>query len=91
MQKESLVERLTNGRGIRWIVDFDTSRKPIDNMEPMQISHDYKHDLYALDIGPIGCPTSSVAQANLTIKINFNILRSFSSSDIIIIYLHAFL
>jgi hypothetical protein len=39
----------------------------------------------------IGCPTPSVAQANLTIKINFNILRSFSSSDILTIYLHAFL
>jgi hypothetical protein len=39
----------------------------------------------------IGCPTSSVAQANLTIRINFNILRSFSSSDILTIYLHAFL
>jgi hypothetical protein len=39
----------------------------------------------------IGCPTSSVAQANLTIKINFNILRSFSSSDILTICLHAFL
>jgi hypothetical protein len=39
----------------------------------------------------IGCPTSSVAQANLTIKINFNILHSFSSSDILIIYLHVFL
>jgi hypothetical protein len=39
----------------------------------------------------IGCPMSSVAQANLTIKINFSILRSFSSSDILIIYLHAFL
>jgi hypothetical protein len=36
----------------------------------------------------IGCPTSSVAQANLTIKINFNILRSFSSSDMLTIYLH---
>jgi TPR repeat protein len=33
----------------------------------------------------IGCPTSSVAQANLTIKTNFNILRSFSSSDILTI------
>jgi hypothetical protein len=39
----------------------------------------------------IGCPTSSVAQENLTIKINFNILRSFSSSDILTINLHAFL
>jgi hypothetical protein len=39
----------------------------------------------------IGCPTSSVAQANLTIKTNFNILRSFSPSDILTIYLHAFL
>jgi hypothetical protein len=39
----------------------------------------------------IRCPTSSVAQANLMIKINFNILRSFSSSDILTIYLHAFL
>jgi hypothetical protein len=38
----------------------------------------------------IGCPTSSVAQANLTIEINFNILRSFSSSNILTIYLHAF-
>jgi hypothetical protein len=38
----------------------------------------------------IGCPTSSVAQANLTIKINFNILPSFSSSNIFTIYLHAF-
>jgi hypothetical protein len=38
----------------------------------------------------IGCPTSSVAQANLTIKTNFNILRSFTSSDILTIYLHAF-
>jgi hypothetical protein len=34
---------------------------------------------------------SSVARANVTIKINFNILRSFSSSDILTIYLHAFL
>jgi hypothetical protein len=41
--------------------------------------------------GNIGYPTSSVAQANLTIKINFNILRSFSSSDILTIYLRAFL
>jgi hypothetical protein len=32
-----------------------------------------------------------VAQVNLTIKINFNILRSFGSSDILTIYLHAFL
>jgi hypothetical protein len=39
----------------------------------------------------IGCPTPSVAQANLTIKINFNILRSFSSTTILIIYLHAVL
>jgi hypothetical protein len=39
----------------------------------------------------IGCPMSSVAQANLRIKINFNILCSFSSSDILTIYLHAFL
>jgi hypothetical protein len=39
----------------------------------------------------IGRPTSSVAQANLTIKINFNILRSFSSSNILTIYLRAFL
>jgi hypothetical protein len=39
----------------------------------------------------IGCPTSDVAQANLTIKINFNILRSFSSSSILTTYLHAFL
>jgi hypothetical protein len=38
----------------------------------------------------IGCSTSSVAQANLTITINFDILRSFSSSDILTIYLHAF-
>jgi hypothetical protein len=28
---------------------------------------------------------------NLTIKINFNILHSFSSSDLLTIYLHAFL
>jgi hypothetical protein len=39
----------------------------------------------------IGCPTSSGAQANLTMKINFNILRSFRSSDILTIYLHALL
>jgi hypothetical protein len=39
----------------------------------------------------IGCPTSSVAQANLTIKTNFNILRSLSSSEKLTIYLHAFL
>jgi hypothetical protein len=39
----------------------------------------------------IGCSTSSVAQANLTIKTNFNILRSFSSSDILTICLHTFL
>jgi hypothetical protein len=39
----------------------------------------------------IGCPTSSVAQVNLTIKINFNRLRSSSSSDILTIYLHSFL
>jgi hypothetical protein len=42
-------------------------------------------------VGTYGCPTSSVAQANLTIKINFNILCSFSSSDILTIYLHTFL
>jgi hypothetical protein len=34
---------------------------------------------------------SSVAQANLTIKVDFNILRSFGSSDMLTIYLHAFL
>jgi hypothetical protein len=45
----------------------------------------------AISVWSIGCPTSSVAQANFTIKINFNILRSFSSSDILIIYLRAFL
>jgi hypothetical protein len=39
----------------------------------------------------IGYPTSSVAQANLTIKVNFNVLRSFSSSDVLTIYLHAIL
>jgi hypothetical protein len=39
----------------------------------------------------IGCPTLDVAKANLTIKINFNILRPFSSSDTLTIYLHAFL
>jgi hypothetical protein len=39
----------------------------------------------------IGCPTSNVAQANLTMKINFKRLRSLSSSDILTIYLHAFL
>jgi hypothetical protein len=42
-------------------------------------------------IASIGCPTSSVAQANLTIKINFNRLLAFRSSDIITIYLQAFL
>jgi hypothetical protein len=36
-------------------------------------------------------PTSSVAHANLTIRINFNISRPFSASDILAIYLHAFL
>jgi hypothetical protein len=41
--------------------------------------------------GYIGCPTSGVAQASLTIEINFNILRSLSSSDILTIYRHAFL
>jgi hypothetical protein len=44
--------------------------------------------LYGNDIE---CPTSSVAQANFMIKTIFNILRSFSSSDILTIYLHAFL
>jgi hypothetical protein len=41
----------------------------------------------------IGCPTSSVAQTNLTIKINFNILHSFSSFILTIftIYMYAFL
>jgi hypothetical protein len=39
----------------------------------------------------IGCPTSSVTQANLTVKINFNILHSFNSPDILTIYLQAFL
>jgi hypothetical protein len=39
----------------------------------------------------MGCPTSSVAQANPTIKIKFNVLRSFSSSNVLTIYLHAFL
>jgi hypothetical protein len=32
-----------------------------------------------------------VAQANITIKINFNVLYSFSSSDILTVYLHTFL
>jgi hypothetical protein len=40
--------------------------------------------------GYIGCATLNVTHANLTIKINFNILRSFSSSDILAIYLHTF-
>jgi hypothetical protein len=40
----------------------------------------------------IGCPTSNVvAQANLTMEINFNILRSLRSSDILTSCLHAFL
>jgi hypothetical protein len=39
----------------------------------------------------IGCPPSNVAQANLKIKTNFNILRSFSASNILTIYLRAFL
>jgi hypothetical protein len=42
-------------------------------------------------IQSIGCPTSSVAQANRTIKIIFNISRSFGSSNILTIYLYAFL
>jgi hypothetical protein len=33
----------------------------------------------------------NIAQANLTIKINFNILRSLSSSNLLTIYLCAFL
>jgi hypothetical protein len=41
--------------------------------------------------GCIEYPTSSVAQANLTTKINFNILRYFSSCDWLTIYLHTFL
>jgi hypothetical protein len=45
-------------------------------------------DFWSYDIQ---CPTSNVAQENLVIKINFNILNSFSSSDILTIYLHAFL
>jgi hypothetical protein len=32
---------------------------------------------------------SSVAQANLRIKMNFNILRSFRSFDVLTIYMHA--
>jgi hypothetical protein len=39
----------------------------------------------------MGCLASSVAQANLTIKVNFNRLRSFSSPDILTICIHAFL
>jgi hypothetical protein len=34
----------------------------------------------------VACPTSSAAQGNLTIKINFDILRFFSSCDILTIY-----
>jgi hypothetical protein len=38
---------------------------------------------------PIGRSTSSVAEWNPTIKVIFNILRSFNSSDMLTIYLHA--
>jgi hypothetical protein len=49
-----------------------------------------KNELFGQNAA-IGCLTSNVAQANLTIKINFNILRSLSSFDILTICLHAFL
>jgi hypothetical protein len=39
----------------------------------------------------VGCPTSSAAQVNLKIKINFNVVGSCSSSDILIIYFRTFL
>jgi hypothetical protein len=51
---------------------------------------DVAHWAKAVNESPIRCPTSSVATANLTIKTNFNILRSFGSSDILTIYLHRF-
>jgi hypothetical protein len=43
--KETLVERLKNVSGIICIVDFGTSREPTDDMEPLWVPHDYKHEL----------------------------------------------
>jgi hypothetical protein len=75
------IRQPANKKGqIHWAT-FKDSRIQLTQRFAVQIQND----------PTIGCPTSSVAQANLTIKINFNLLRSFSSSDIFTIYLHAFL
>jgi hypothetical protein len=55
LQKEGLVQRLKNASGIIYVVDFGTSRKPIDNMEPMRVPHDCKHELFPFDMSPSFC------------------------------------
>jgi hypothetical protein len=74
--------------------DADTPRPGFDFDN--KVAEQYLDELSRLSQRPEGsinieCPTSSVAQANLTIKIDFNISRSFSSSDILTIYLHTVL
>jgi hypothetical protein len=61
----------------------------VGGIQPIGATYSKPEDTIAFIV--IGCPTSSVAQANLTMKINFNISHSFSPSDILTIDLHAFL
>jgi hypothetical protein len=65
-------------------VQLTTRTKNIQSIELMEA-------MVSEAMGAIGRPTLSVAQANLTIKINFNVLHSFSSFNILTIYVHAFL
>jgi hypothetical protein len=65
-------------------------RQCLNCLYPVRAVGDANQDLDEL-ADCIGCPTPSVAQANLTIKINFNVLSSFSSSNILTICLHVFL
>jgi hypothetical protein len=55
LRKDGLVEQLKNDCGMICAVDFGTGQEPIDDMEPMWVSHDWKHEYFALDVGPSFC------------------------------------
>jgi hypothetical protein len=52
LRKEGLVERLKNVSGIIYVVGFDTNREKIDDMGPIWVPHDWKHECFILGIDP---------------------------------------
>jgi hypothetical protein len=45
LPKECLVERLKNVSGLICAFDFGTGQESIDDMEPIWVLHEYKHEL----------------------------------------------